>query len=55
MIHIETDSPYVSTHRGERNEPTYVVEVLKKIEEIRGEKVKEKLLENANRFFNLSA
>lgn len=55
MIHIETDSPYASPHRGKRNEPSYVIEVLKKIEEVKGEKVREKLLENTTKFFNLSA
>ncbi|MFM2374466.1 MAG: hypothetical protein RLZZ234_461, partial [Candidatus Parcubacteria bacterium] len=38
MIHAETDAPYVSPkpYRGQRNEPAYVVEVVKKLAEIRG-------------------
>jgi len=57
-IHAETDSPYAPPlpHRGERNEPSYVIEVYKKIAEIRGEdqeKVRLQLLENAKRVFNL--
>lgn len=57
-IHAETDSPYASplSHRGERNEPSYVIEVVKKIAEIRGEnqeKVQLQLLENAKRVFNI--
>ena len=58
-IMSETDAPYVAPapHRGMRNEPSYVVEVVKKIAEIRGEeqeKVRTQLLENARRFFGIS-
>jgi len=58
-IHAETDAPYVAPvpHRGERNEPTYVIEVVKKIAEIRGEdfeKVRLQLLENARKLFDIS-
>jgi len=58
-IHAETDSPYVAPvpYRGKRNEPTYVIEVVKKIAEIRGEdfeKVRIQLLENAIRVFGLT-
>jgi len=57
-IHAETDSPYASPlpHRGERNEPSYVIEVYKKIAEIRGEdfeKVRLQLLDNARKLFNI--
>ncbi len=59
QIMSETDCPYVAPvpHRGRRNEPAYVVEVAKKIAEIRGEdaeKVRVQLLENARQFFGIS-
>lgn len=55
----ETDSPFVAPvpHRRERNEPSYVSEVVKKISEIRGEDletVKNTLKQNAIDFFKLS-
>ena len=58
-MHAETDSPFAAPipYRGKRNEPTYVIEVLKKIAEIRGEdveKVRMQLLENSNKFFDLN-
>jgi len=54
----ETDSPYVSPvpYRGNRNEPLYVKEVVKRISEIRGEdyeKVEKALVDNALRVFNI--
>lgn len=57
-IMSETDCPYVSPapYRGKRNEPTYVIEVVKAIARIRGEKesmVADKLVDNAMRFFSL--
>ncbi len=57
-IHTETDSPFVAPmpYRGKRNEPAYVIEVVKKIAEIRGEDVevvKKQLLENAKRIFGV--
>lgn len=57
-ILIETDCPYVSPvpYRGKRNEPVYVIEVAKKMAEIRGEDeemVREKILENTKRFFGI--
>ena len=58
-IHAETDSPFVAPipYRGKRNEPGYVIEVVKKIAEIRGEdfeKVRSQLLENARRDFGMA-
>ncbi len=57
-IHAETDSPFASPvpHRGERNEPFYVIEIVKKIAEIRGEdfeKVRLQLLLNAKKLFGM--
>lgn len=57
-IHAETDSPFVAPvpYRGKRNEPSYVVEVYKKIAEIRGEdfeKVRLQLIDNAKRVFGV--
>jgi TatD DNase family protein len=57
-IMSETDCPYVAPvpYRGKRNEPAYVIEVVKTIARIRGEdeeKVRAILLENARRFFRL--
>lgn len=58
MIMSETDSPYVSPvpHRGKRNEPVYVKEIVKKIAEIKGlseEEVSVAIATNAKRVFNL--
>lgn len=58
MLHIETDAPYVAPtpHRGKRNEPAFVREVLRRVAEIRGEDeelVRRALLENACRAFGL--
>jgi TatD DNase family protein len=57
-MHAETDSPYAAPvpHRGERNEPSYVIEIIKKIAEIHGEdfeKVRLQLLENAKKLFKI--
>ena len=54
----ETDCPYVTPvpHRGKRNEPIFVEEVVKKIAEIRDEDyelVRKTLVENALRVFNI--
>ncbi len=58
MLLSETDAPYVAPvpYRGKRNEPAYVVEVVKAIARIRGEDeevVREQLLTNAERMFSL--
>jgi TatD DNase family protein len=58
MIMAETDAPFVAPipYRGQRNEPGYVIEVIHKIAEIRGEtvdKVGKTLLENAKEVFKL--
>ncbi len=50
----ETDAPYVAPvpHRGKRNEPSYVTEVVKRMAEIRGiglEEVRDALVNNALR------
>ena len=55
----ETDAPYVAPvpYRGKRNEPAYVVEVVKKLAEIKGvsvEEVGEQILRNTRRVFQLS-
>lgn len=38
LIHAETDAPYVAPkpHRGKRNEPLYVIEVVKRMADLRG-------------------
>lgn len=56
MIMSETDSPYVTPipHRGKRNEPLYVKEVVKKIAEIKNlpeEEVVKAIITNAKRVF----
>ena len=58
-IMAETDCPFVAPvpYRGKRNEPVYVIEIVKKIAEIRGadfEKVRAALLQNSLALFNLS-
>jgi TatD DNase family protein len=55
-ILTETDAPYVAPvpYRGKRNEPAYIVEVVKRLAEIRGlsvEKMKEIVWENTKRVF----
>lgn len=54
----ETDAPYVAPvpYRGKRNEPAYVVEVVKKLAEISGvseDKLKERILINTRQVFSL--
>ncbi|MDO8536882.1 MAG: TatD family hydrolase [bacterium] len=56
----ETDSPYVAPapYRGKRNEPAYVVEVVKKLAELKGintEEMAANIFENAKRIFALDA
>ena len=56
---IETDSPYLAPipHRGQRNEPAFVVETARQIGELRGrtaEAIGEQTTENFCRFFKLS-
>lgn len=58
MIMSETDSPYVTPapHRGKRNEPVYVSEVVKKIAQIKGlpeVEVAQAILANAKRVFDI--
>lgn len=57
-ILIETDAPYAAPtpHRGARNEPAFVVEMVKKIAEIKElpeERVQEQLLMNARQLFGV--
>lgn len=58
-IMIETDCPYLAPepHRGERNEPAYVVEVAKKIAEIKNlplSEVERSTSKKAESFFRLN-
>ncbi len=53
----ETDAPYVAPvpYRGKRNEPAYVIEVVKKIAEIKNiplEQISQQILENTHIFLN---
>jgi TatD DNase family protein len=57
-IMADTDSPYVAPvpHRGRRNEPIYVKEIVKKISEIKGlgeDIVTNQIVLNINRLFNI--
>jgi len=59
-IHGETDCPFVAPvpYRGKRNEPAYVIEIYKKIAQIKGldaEMVRMQLLKNAQTFFGFGA
>lgn len=54
----ETDAPFATPapHRGKRNNPEYVLEVVKKIAEVKGlsfEETQERLRHNVNQLFNL--
>ncbi|OGH81530.1 MAG: hypothetical protein A3F93_00275 [Candidatus Magasanikbacteria bacterium RIFCSPLOWO2_12_FULL_34_7] len=57
---LETDAPYLTPepHRGKRNEPAYVIEVAKKIAELKNEsyeKVIEQTTKNCQNLFKLNA
>jgi len=57
-IHAETDAPFVAPvpYRGQKNEPSYVIEVYKKIAEIRGENLEQvrlQMLKNAQSVFGV--
>jgi TatD DNase family protein len=57
---IETDAPWLAPipHRGERNEPNYVIHVAEKIAELRSMPLEDVLIRttsNASTFFNLSS
>jgi TatD DNase family protein len=57
---IETDSPYLAPipHRGQRNEPSYVIETARQIGQLRGltgEEVGRQTVDNFSNFFKLSA
>lgn len=59
-ILAETDSPFAApiTYRGQRNEPIYVKEVVKKLAEIKNlsfEKMSEITFENARKLFRIKA
>jgi TatD DNase family protein len=59
MIHAETDCPYVAPvpYRGQRCEPHMVIEVYKSIANIKEEdeeKVREQLLKNAHKLYNIA-
>lgn len=58
QLMIETDAPYLAPvpHRGKRNEPAYVAEILKLIAELKGLSAEETdyvATENARKFFGL--
>ena len=55
-ILLETDAPYLTPepYRGKRNEPAYVIEVAKKVAELKNEsleKVIEKTTQNCKQLF----
>ncbi|MBI2062295.1 MAG: TatD family hydrolase [Candidatus Yanofskybacteria bacterium] len=58
QILLETDAPFLTPepHRGKRNEPAYVIEVAKKLAELKNEsleKIIEQTTENCKNLFNI--
>jgi TatD DNase family protein len=54
----ETDAPYVAPmpHRGKRNEPAFVIEVVKKLAELKNistDRMAAQIRENAKRIFGV--
>ena len=59
MLLVETDAPYVTPvpHRGKRNEPMYIPEIVKKMAQIKGileEDARHQILLNSQRLFDLA-
>jgi len=59
MILLETDAPYLAPmpNRGKRNEPAYLVDVAKKLAELRGEELEDVAAyttENAERLYEIN-
>ena len=54
-ILVETDAPFLAPvpHRGNRNEPSYITETIKKVAEIKGLPVEEVTNTTTNNFFDL--
>ncbi|MFT7557392.1 MAG: TatD DNase family protein [Planctomycetota bacterium] len=55
-IHVETDAPYVAPvpYRGKRAEPVHVLEMIKKIAEVKGEDiefVRDRIYQNGQKLF----
>jgi len=55
---LETDAPFLTplAHRGQRNEPSFVIHTAQKVAESRGiscEEVAQETSNNASQFFNL--
>ncbi len=60
MLLTETDSPYATPlpYRGKRNEPSYVkyvVEAMATVLDLPGDKLREQIVENTKRVFNLAS
>ena len=58
MLLLETDAPYLAPvpYRGKRNEPAYLIEIAKKVAEIRSEDLKtvaEYTTQNAKQLYNI--